>query len=91
MDDLNISLQIWDVTGTALYGKMLDTYVHDANGIVFLYDVTREESFESIKNWVREVALVSVKDGDKDAALKALFGNKNDLNHLAKVSEEDHL
>ena len=59
MDDLNISLQIWDVTGTALSGKMLDTYVHDANGIVFLYDVTREESFESIKNWVREVALVS--------------------------------
>ena len=39
-DDLNVSLQIWDIDGSALNGKMLETYVHDANGIVFVYDIT---------------------------------------------------
>ena len=40
MDNVNVNLQIWDVDGQAISGKMLDTYVHDANAIVFVYDVT---------------------------------------------------
>ena len=40
MGNLNVSLQLWDVDGSALSGKMLETYVHDANAIVFVYDIT---------------------------------------------------
>ena len=39
-DTCNVSLQIWDIDGTAVKGKMLDTYVHDANAIIYVYDVT---------------------------------------------------
>ena len=39
-DNVNVNLQIWDIDGTAISGKMLDTYVHDANVILFVYDVT---------------------------------------------------
>ena len=40
MGNLNVSLQLWDVDGSALSGKMLETYVNDANAIVFVYDIT---------------------------------------------------
>jgi GTPase SAR1 family protein len=43
----------------AISGKMLDTYVHDANAIIYIYDITDVESFTSIDFWNREVSLVS--------------------------------
>ena len=65
---------------------MLDTYVHDANVIIYVYDITDTESFASIDYWNREVALVSKSLlGAKDAPVKVLLGNKNDLAHLSKV------
>ena len=65
---------------------MLDTYVHDANAIIFVYDVTDSESFTSIDFWNREVALVSkAQIAGKDTPIKVLLGNKNDLAHLCKV------
>ena len=65
---------------------MLDTYVHDANVIIYVYDITDPESFASIDYWNREVALVSKAQlGAKDAPVKVLLGNKNDLAHLSKV------
>ena len=59
MGDVNVSLQLWDVDGTAISGKMLETYVHDANAIIFVYDITDKKSFEDIDCWNRQVMLVS--------------------------------
>lgn len=41
-EDINVNLQIWDIDGDAISGKMLDTYIHDTNAIVFVYDITQE-------------------------------------------------
>ena len=87
--EVNISLQIWDVDGTAISGKMLDTYVHDANAIIYVYDVTDAESFTSIDFWNREVSLVTKPNG-KDAPVKVLLGNKSDLAHLSKIDAKQH-
>ncbi len=46
--DINVSLQLWDVDGSALSGKMLETYLHDSNAIVFVYDITNLNSYENI-------------------------------------------
>ena len=88
-ESINVSLQIWDIDGGALTGKMMDTYVHDANAIVFVYDVTNLESYESIEFWVREVTLVSKTSPDKEPPIRILFGNKADLNHLSKVDNDN--
>ena len=50
-----VSLQLWDVDGMAITGKMLDTYLYDAHGILFVYDVTNEDSFRDIESWNRAV------------------------------------
>ena len=61
----------------AISGKMLDTYVHDANAIIYIYDITDVESFTSIDFWNREVSLVSkAQPSDKDAPIKILLANK---------------
>ena len=63
---------------------MLDTYVHDANGIIFMYDITNQKSFLNVDSWMREVSLVSQQPtNDKDAPIRILFGNKSDLNHAS--------
>lgn len=96
MGDVNVSLQLWDVDGTAISGKMLETYVHDANAIIFVYDVTKSETFNNVDNWNREVALLQAQnrnqdgDDDKDAPIKVIFGNKSDLNHMSQIDSDTH-
>ena len=63
----------------SLAGKMLETYVHDANAIIFTYDITNLKTFGDIDSWLREVSLVSTSSSSKDAPIKILFGNKSDL------------
>jgi GTPase SAR1 family protein len=70
---------------------MLDTYVHDANAIIYVYDITDSESFTSIDFWNREVSLVSKSQAtEKDSPIKILLGNKNDMGHLSKVDMDKH-
>ena len=85
-ENTNVSLQLWDVDGQAIEGKMLETYVHDANAIVFVYDITNKESFDAIEYWCKQVVLCSKKG--EDAPTKILFGNKSDLGHLSAVTNE---
>ena len=44
---------------------MLDTYVHDANGIIYVYDVMNEESFKAVEYWEREVMMVRAEKKNK--------------------------
>ena len=88
MGDINVSLQLWDVDGMSLSGKMLETYVHDANAIIFTYDITNLKTFGDIDSWLREVSLVSNNNASKDGPIKILFGNKSDLNHISQVDFE---
>ena len=53
LGECNVSLQIWDVDGKAIQGKMLETYLHDANAIIFVYDITSMQSFTDLENWQR--------------------------------------
>jgi len=50
----NVALKLWDVSGTALDGRMLDKYIYGANAILLVYDVSNSDSFESLQ--VRELA-----------------------------------
>ena len=84
-DNTNVSLQIWDIDGEALSGKMLDTYVHDANAIIFVYDVTNQSSFTAIEYWNREISLLMAQNKEREAPIKVVLGNKSDLNHLSVI------
>ena len=79
----NIQLQIWDTAGQERYRSVTNSFFHNADGILFVYDLTNENTFEGVKNWIEE----SEKRGND--AKKILLGNKCDLKHKKKVSDEE--
>lgn len=52
-------------------------------GIMLVYDVTNEKSFENIKNWIRNIEENASADVEK-----MLLGNKCELTNKRQVSKE---
>eukprot|EP01017_Pseudomicrothorax_dubius_P009510 TRINITY_DN1323_c0_g1_i4.p1 TRINITY_DN1323_c0_g1~~TRINITY_DN1323_c0_g1_i4.p1 ORF type:complete len:253 (+),score=44.26 TRINITY_DN1323_c0_g1_i4:74-760(+) len=75
IDGKNVKLQIWDTAGQERFRTITNAYYKGADGIVIVYDVTNQSSFDDIeKYWINEVESF----GEKDVEL-ILIGNKNDL------------
>lgn len=49
-------------------------------GIMLVYDITQEKSFENIKNWIRNIEENASADVEK-----MLLGNKCELNEKRQV------
>ncbi len=52
-------MQLWDVGGSALEGRMLDKYVFGADAILLVYDVSNYNSFENLEGWLMACKKVS--------------------------------
>ena len=50
-----IKLQIWDIAGQERFRTMAKLYYKNSHGIILSYDVTDENSFKNIKNWIKQV------------------------------------
>ena len=49
----SVLLQLWDVGGHNLASlNMLNTYIFGAQAVLFVYDVTSNQSFENLTDWV---------------------------------------
>lgn len=87
--NVNVTLQVWDIGGHDYGGKMLETYLYGAQGVVFVYDITNLTSFDNLTTW-----LTNVKEIFKNASQKlphmVLVGNKKDLEHLRTVRKEKY-
>jgi Ras-related protein Rab-11A len=51
---------------------------------MIVYDITRNDTFESVDRWYKEIKTLS----DKNIAM-LLVGNKSDLKNLRQVSYEE--
>jgi len=74
---VNVTLQLWDIGGQQIGGKMLGKYIHGSHAIFFVYDTTNAESFKNIEDWHQSVEDVFKAEPKKP--LMALVGNKIDL------------
>jgi small GTP-binding protein len=50
-----IKLQIWDTAGQERFRSIMTCYYRGAMGIMLVYDVTAEKSFDNIRNWIRNI------------------------------------
>ncbi|XP_022238981.1 ras-related protein Rab-8B-like [Limulus polyphemus] len=55
LDGKKIKLQIWDTAGQERFRTITTAYYRGAMGIMLVYDVTNDKSFENIKNWIRNI------------------------------------
>jgi len=67
---------IWDTAGQERFRTLVSSYYRGAHGIIFVYDVTRPESFHGLKAWMTEIETY-LPNGGADV-VKLLVGNKID-------------
>lgn len=72
--DKRMKLQIWDTAGQERYRTITTAYYRGAMGFILMYDVTNEESFNSVQDWVTQIKTYSW-----DNAQVILVGNKSDM------------
>ncbi|KAM7134809.1 ras-related protein Rab-8A isoform 1-T1 [Macrochelys suwanniensis] len=83
LDGKRIKLQIWDTAGQERFRTITTAYYRGAMGIMLVYDITNEKSFENIRNWVRNIEEHASPDVEK-----MILGNKCDVNDKRQVSRE---
>ena len=69
-----IKLQIFDTSGQERFRTLTKNYYHGADGIIMVFDLKRNETFEELTYWMEEIN----KNCDKDKICLILVGNKND-------------
>ena len=82
-DNYNIRLQIWDTAGQERFHSITKNIYRNTNGVIFIYDITKKETFDNIKNWILDLQSAS-------ADIKGIIlGNKNDLTDKREVNMTD--
>lgn len=83
LDGKTIKLQIWDTAGQERFRTITSSYYRGAHGIIVVYDVTDNESFNNVKQWLHEIDRYAAENVNK-----LLVGNKSDLTGKRVVSTE---
>ncbi|KAM0676602.1 Ras- protein Rab-30 [Binucleata daphniae] len=79
----SVKLQIWDTAGQERFRTITNSYYRGAHGIIIVFDLTCQESFSSVPEWVEEIETHAHKDVEI-----VLIGNKQDLQDKIEVDDE---
>ena len=78
-----IELQIWDTAGQERFKSITKSFFRNANGIIFVYDITQKNSFKNVKDWIKD------SEANDYGFQRILVGNKIDLQNKREVLLED--
>ena len=81
-----IKLQIWDFGGQDRFRFLLSTYVRNAEGGIFMYDITNYSSLARLDDWLMAIRK-EFRAGGQFPIL--IVGNKADLEDNREVSREE--
>ena len=79
--DIDVKLQIWDTSGQERFRSLAKNYLKNADGIIFVYDITDKKTFEGVKDWIKEAESQGIYK-------QILVGNKCDLERKREVSTD---
>lgn len=80
LDDKKLKLQIWDTAGQERFRTITTAYYRGAMGILLVYDVTDERSFQNVKNWMKQI-----EQHASENVNRVLIGNKCDVPPAERV------
>lgn len=61
IDNRVIALQLWDTAGQERYRSITKQYFRKADCVICMYDVTSEQSFKNIRNWITSIRVSILK------------------------------
>lgn len=80
-NETQYKLQIYDTAGQEKFGSLIPSYLRDSSVAVFVFDITKEETFENLEKWISLVL-------DKAKPVFIFVGNKSDLEEKREVEAE---
>ena len=83
-ENKELDLTIWDFGGEEKYRFMFPSYVNGAAAALILFDVTRKETLDDVKNWIN-----IVDENADENIVKILIATKIDLVKERQISLED--
>jgi small GTP-binding protein len=78
-----VKLQIWDTAGQERFRTMTKSYFKMTQGIILVFDLTKAESLEILKPWIKEI-----NEQCGENCPKVLVGNKCDLVNRRRIEKE---
>jgi small GTP-binding protein len=81
-------LTLWDTAGQERFKCLPKKYYQNADGVLLLFDVTNEETFNNVTNWMKDVKENSNKEGKQSDIALYLIGNKIDKSDERVISKE---
>ena len=83
-DNKGICFEIWDTAGQEKYRALTKMFYKDAGAAILVYDITRQTSFEELKNyWANQV-----RENAPKKIVLAVAANKSDLIDTEQVDEK---
>ena len=82
-DGKMVKIQVWDTAGQDRFRSITKNYYKGAHGIILIYDVTENKSFENVKNWMNQI-----KEEVSEKVTIILVGNKIDDEEHRKITTE---
>ncbi len=81
---MNLLIKFWDTAGQERFATLSNMILKNINAAIFVYDITKRDSFDKIPMW-----LEFVKNGSGKSLKFMLIGNKSDLEKEKEVSAEE--
>ena len=78
-----VKVQIWDTAGQERFRTIAKSYYRGAHGIILVFDVTNQKTFDNIRMWVNQI-----KEEASSKVCVILIANKIDSEERV-VSKED--
>ncbi|XP_058485519.1 ras-related protein Rab-27A [Solea solea] len=80
-----IHMQLWDTAGQERFRSLTTAFFRDAMGFLLLFDLTSEQSFLNVRNWMSQLQIHAYCENPDIV----LCGNKCDLSDQRAVREEE--
>ena len=89
LDNFKLKLNLWDTMGQEKYRSLSRSFINGSNIIIFVYDITRKDSFTELEYWTNSVK----EELGEDEAIIGIVGNKTDLftkTEVQKIEGENY-
>ncbi len=84
VNNQQVKLILHDTAGQEVFGRLRRFYYEGSVGCLVIYDITRRDTFDSVKHWVADYR--SVRGEDKPVVI---IGNKIDLEEQRTISTKE--